>query len=200
MSFNYEQEIDDFKKELDEFPQHLCRMCGRCCKSIATTDSHEELERLAELGNQEAIDFINIFKRFPSIEEARKVVPEQVEQVLGELSQKEGYDMSKVAFYYCPHITEDNLCTIHMNRPTICKRAPHNGWSCMPPGCGFEGWQFELREKYKKMARSFKEHLTAIEAISVDGKVPGKDMTIEELRKIIEEKIKPWSKYGSMFW
>lgn len=200
MSFNYEQEINDFKKELDEFPQYLCRMCGRCCKSIVTTNSHEELKKLAELGNQEAIDFINIFKRFPSIEEAQKIVPEQVEQVLGELSQKEDFDINKVSFYYCPHITEENLCSIHKNRPACCKRMPSNGWSCTPPGCGFEGWQFELREKYKGMTRRFREHLTAIEAISEDGKVPGKEMTIEELRKIIEEKIKPWSKYGSIFW
>ncbi|HBG48944.1 MAG TPA: hypothetical protein DDW90_05485 [Cyanobacteria bacterium UBA9971] len=200
MSLNYEQEINEFQKELDEFPQYLCRMCGRCCKSIATSDSHEELERLAELGNQEAKVFIDIFKRFPSIEEAREVVPEQVEQVLSELSLKEDFDINKVSFYYCPHITEENLCSMHGKRPTVCSRAPHHGWSCMPPGCGFEGWQFELREKYKGMARRLKEHLTAIEAVSDDGKVPGKEMTIEELRKIIEEKIKPWSKYGSMFW
>lgn len=200
MSFDYEQEIDEFKKELDEFPQYLCRMCGRCCKSIATSDSHEELEKLAELGNEEAKVFMHIFKRFPSIEEARKVVPEQVEQVLGELSQKEGFDINKVSFYYCPHITDENLCSIHQDRPGCCRRAPHHGWSLMPPGCGFEGWQFELREKHKKMTRRLKEHLTAIEAISENGKVPGREQTIEELKAIIEEKIKPWSKYGSMFW
>jgi len=202
MSYDYEKEIDEFKKELDEFPQYLCRMCGRCCRSIVTADSPEELERLAAHGNPEAKVFIDIFKRFPSIEEARKVVPEQVDQVLEVLSEKEGYefDINKIHFYYCPHITEDNLCSMHENRPTVCSRAPHNGWSCMPPGCGFEGWQFELREKYKKMTRSLKEHLTAIEAISEDGKVPGKDMTIEELREIIEEKIKPWSRFGSKLW
>ena len=200
MSFDYEQEINDFISEMDEFPQYLCRMCGRCCKSITTSDSHEELEELAKLGNEEAKVFVNIFKRFPSIEEAKKVVPEQIDQICAELSLKEGFDINKVSFYYCPHITEDNLCTMHSNRPTVCSRAPHNGWSCMPPGCGFEGWQFELREKYKKMTRRFKEYLTAIEAISDDGKVPGKDMTIEELKALIDEKIKPWSKYGSKFW
>jgi Fe-S-cluster containining protein len=200
MSFNYEEEIDAFKKELDEFPQYLCRMCGRCCKSIATSDSHEELERLAELGNEEARVFIDVFKRFPSIEEAKKVVPEQVEHILSELSLKEGFDLNKVSFYYCPHITDDNLCLMYKSRPNCCSRMPAHGWSCVPPGCGFEGWQFELREKYKKMTRSLKEYLTAMEAISEDGKVPGKEMTVEELRKIIEEKIKPWSKYGSMFW
>jgi len=200
MSFDYEKEIDDFKKELDEFPQYLCRMCGRCCRSITTMDSYEELEKLAEMGNKEAKVFTEIFERFPSIEEARKVVPEQVEQVMEELSQKEGFDMNSVSFYYCPHITEDNKCSIHGERPTVCSRAPHHGWSCMPPGCGFEGWQFEMREKYKQMVRKLKEFLIATEAISIDGKVPGKEMTVEELRENIENRIKPWSKFGSMFW
>lgn len=200
MSFDYEQEIEEFKKELDEFPQYLCRMCGRCCKSIVTADTHEQLQEMAKLGNEQARVFIEVFKRFPTIDEAKKVVPEQVEQVLSELSQKEGFDIDKVSFYYCPHITEENLCSIHTNRPLCCSRAPHNGWSCMPPGCGFEGWQFELREKHKKMTRRLKEYLMSIEAISEDGKVPGKDMTIEELKNIIEEKIKPWSRFGSMLW
>ncbi|MEI8390584.1 MAG: YkgJ family cysteine cluster protein [bacterium] len=200
MNFKYEQEIDDFKKELDEFPQYLCRRCGKCCKVIATSDTHEELERLAALGNIEAKVFTDLFKRFTSVEEARKAVPEQVDKILDELSYKEDVDVNNVTFYYCPHITEDNLCPMHEKRPTVCSRAPHHGWTCMPPGCGFEGWQFELREKYKQMTRKFKEYLTAVEALSEDGKVPGKDMTIEEFKKLIDEQIKPWSKYGSMFW
>jgi len=202
MDFDYEQEIEEFRKEIDEFPQYLCRMCGRCCKSIATADSHEELIRLADLGNPEAKVFTEFFKRFPNIEEAHKVVPEQVDQIIGILKKENGedFDENTISFYYCPHITEDNKCSMHGTRPTVCQRAPHHGWSVMPPGCGFEGWQFELREKYKKMARKLKEHLIAIEAISEDGKVPGKDMTVEELRQKIEDRIKPWSKYGSMFW
>lgn len=200
MSFDYEHEINKYKKEAEEFPQYLCRMCGRCCKSMATSDTHEELEKLAKLGNEEAKVFVHMFKKFPSVEEARKVVPEQIERVLEELRTKDDFDEEKVSFYYCPHITEENLCPMHKDRPGCCRRAPRNGWSCMPPGCGFEGWQFELREKYKKMVRKLKEYLTGIEAVSEDGKVPGKDMTVEELKNIINEKIKPWSRFGSEFW
>ena len=200
MSFDYNKEIEEFEKELDSFPQYLCQMCARCCKAIATMDSHEELIRLAELGNEEAKVFIETFKRYPSIEDARKVVPEQVDNVLSELGLKDDFDINNVSFYYCPHLTEENLCSMHETRPNCCRRAPHHGWSCMPPGCGFEGWQFELREKYKKMARRLKEYLITVEAISEDGKVPGKDMTVEELKNHIDERIKPWSRFGSMFW
>lgn len=200
MDFDYQSEISEFQEELNAFPQYLCRMCGRCCKAIIAADSHEELTRLAELGNEEARVFIDVFKRYPSVEEARKVVPEQVDQVLAELSEKEDFDINNISFYYCPHISDENKCLIHGKRPNCCSRAPHHGWSCMPPGCGFEGWQFELREKYKQLTRKLKEYLTAVEAVSRDGKVPGKDITIEELKKNIDEKIKPWSKYGSTVW
>ncbi len=40
---------------------------------------------MANLGNEQARVFIEVFKRFPTIDEAKKVVPEQVEQVLSEL-------------------------------------------------------------------------------------------------------------------
>jgi len=155
---------------------------------------------MAARGAEEAKVFTEIFKRFPSIEEARKVIPEQIDQVLNFLSNKEDFDISNITFYYCPHISDKGLCSIYEKRPNCCRRAPQHGWSVMPPGCGFEGWQYEQREKQKKLVRAVKEYLYAMENLSVDGKVPGKDMTIEELRQRIEEKIEPWKKYGSMFW
>ena len=176
---------------MSDFPQRLCKMCGKCCRSITSSYSHSELEKMAEKGAGEAKAFITTFKPYTSIEEAKKVVPEQIDQILGELSQTEGFDINNVTFYYCPHITEKNLCSIHIKRPDTCRRAPRNGWSLMPPGCGFEGWQFEQREKHKKTIRELKEYLYYAEKTSKDGKVPGKDMTIDELKALIEEKIKP---------
>jgi len=127
-------------------------------------------------------------------------VPEQIDQVLKVVSYRPDMDINNLTFYYCPHIGDDNLCMIYETRPNCCRRAPRHGWSLMPPGCGFEGWQFEQREKHKKMIRSVKEHLYTIEKLSKDGKVPGRDITVEELKKTVEEKIKPWERFGSMFW
>ncbi len=154
---------------------------------------------MAEEGEEEAKVFIEIFKPFSSHEEARKVVPEQVDQILTTLKER-NFDINKVTFYYCPFISEDNLCTRYETRPGCCRRAPRHGWSLMSPGCGFEGWQFEQREKHKKLIRSLKEYLYVVENLSKDGRVPGQDMTIDELRKNIEERIKPWERFGSMFW
>jgi Fe-S-cluster containining protein len=155
---------------------------------------------MTEEGEEEARVFIEIFKSFPSIEEAKKVIPEQIDNILKELSTKEGFNIDDITFYYCPHISDKNLCGIYETRPGCCRRAPRHGWSVMPPGCGFEGWQFEQREKHKKTIRILKEYLYMAETLSEDGKVPGKEMTVEELRKFIESKIKPWERFGSQFW
>jgi len=185
---------------MNEFPQYLCKMCGRCCKSITTKYTLDELKKMVEQGSEEARVFIDVFKPYASIEEARKVEPHQVNQVLEELKQEEDFDINNVTFYYCPHITQENKCGIYEQRPECCKRAPGGPWSCMPPGCGFEGWQFEEREKTKKKVRKLKEYLITAEAIAENGMVAGKDMSVEELRKLIYEKIKPWEKYGALYW
>jgi Fe-S-cluster containining protein len=199
MDNNFEK-VDNLDSENDKFPQYLCKMCAKCCKSITTSISHEELLKMASKGSEEAKVFTEFFIRFESLEEARKVIPDQIEQILEELKSKENFDIEKVTFYYCSHVTPEYKCGMYESRPECCKRAPVNGWSCMPPGCGFEGWQFEEREKVKKKIRKLKEYLIAVEAISTDGKVPGKHMTVEELRELVESKLKFFEKYGSRYW
>lgn len=195
------EEINKYEEDIKkDFPQYLCRTCGRCCKSITTSHTYEELKKMTANGAEEARVFIEIFKAYSSIEDASKVVPEQVEQVLSVLDESKDLERDQVTFYYCPHVTDDGKCSIYEVRPNCCRRAPNHGWSVMPPGCGFEGWQFEQREKHKKMVRTVKEHLYMVETLSTDGKVPGKDMTVEELRQIIEKKIEPWKRFGSSFW
>lgn len=197
---NTMEELNEHGFKEKDFPQYLCKTCGKCCRSITTRFSYEELKQLSEEGEEEAKVFIEIFKAFPSIEEAKKVIPEQIDNILKELSIKEDFNIDDITFYYCPHISDKNLCGIYETRPGCCRRAPRHGWSVMPPGCGFEGWQFEQREKHKKTIRILKEYLYMAETLSEDGKVPGKEMTVEELRSFIESKIKPWERFGSLFW
>jgi Fe-S-cluster containining protein len=185
--------------EAEEFPQYLCKNCGQCCLAIPCEFSYEELKSLIEAGNEEIKEFIEVFKPYSSIEEAKKAAPEKIEQMIALLKERK-IDIDKVTFYYCPHLSQDNLCSIYETRPERCKKAPRHGWSLMPSDCGFEGWQFEQREKHKKLIRSLKEYLYVVENLSKDGSMTGQDVTIDELRKNIEEKIKPWEKFGSMFW
>ena len=184
-----------------DFPQHLCNMCGKCCKAITTPYTHEELVQLARDGQEEAKVFVEIFKRYDSVADARLVVPDHVENVLAQLRKSNpDFDESKVTFYYCPHLTDDNKCSIHATRPDCCRRAPRNGWSLFPPGCGFKGWQFQHKERIKESVRGLKEVLVDLELLSDDFFLTDKNMTVLELKNLINEKIKPWEKYGANFW
>ncbi|HSA06066.1 MAG TPA: YkgJ family cysteine cluster protein [Candidatus Gastranaerophilales bacterium] len=197
MNFDKEKQLE-LKSE--NFPQHLCKMCGKCCRSITASHTHEELKEMKEKGSEGAKVFIDIFKTYSDVQEAKKVVPEQIDQILEELGQAEDFDINNVTFYYCPHIKEDNKCGIYETRPECCKRAPNNAWSCMPPGCGFEGWQFKEREKIKKYVRKLKEYLITKEAIEEEGQISDKNISVEELKELIEKKISVWKKYGADLW
>lgn len=184
----------------EPFPQHLCKMCGKCCRAIVPQYGHEELIELTKDGDEEANVFVNIFKKYPTIDDARKVVPEHVDQIINVLKDNDNFDISKITFYHCPYITEDNLCSIHEERPDCCRRAPRNGWSLFPPGCGFEGWQFEMREKHKKTVRFLKECLYEYEQLKNEEDIVYSNMTLKDFRTLVENKIAPWEKYGAKYW
>jgi Fe-S-cluster containining protein len=206
LDINNENRQDESGCNNDERPQYLCKCCGKCCKVVTTGYSYEELKDLADKGDEESIAFLGIFRPYPSIEAAREVLPDNVDQILntlsetGDASTDPNFDSDKITFYYCVNLQDDNRCGIYESRPNCCKRGPAHGWSVFPPGCGFEGWQFEQREKHKKSVRMLKEYLYMVESISIDGKIPNSDMTVEEYRNFVEKKIKPLEKYGSRYW
>lgn len=191
----YEDEIRE-----EPFPQHLCKMCGQCCIAITTPYTNDELVQLAKEGQEEARVFVEIFKKYDSVDDARKRAPQHVENILRELKKNPEFQEENVSFYYCPHLTEQNMCSIHPTRPDCCRRAPRNGWSLFPPGCGFKGWQFQQREKVKANIRHLKETLMDFELLSDDQVIPSANKTVKELKETISEKICLWDKYGAPFW
>ena len=200
-------DINYYGTEVERPPQaeslpDLCHKCGRCCRSATTFHSHKRLMALAEGGEKEAIDFLEIFEPYPSIEAAREVVPDQVEQVLRVVESRSDMDVADVTFYHCRYVTAEGLCGIYERRPRCCREAPGNGWSVMPPGCGFEGWQFEQREQHKRMIRDLKTSAYVMEQMSPDGvRHPIRpETTIEDLRAMVAEKIRPWKTYGADYW
>jgi Fe-S-cluster containining protein len=179
----------------------LCHKCGRCCRSATTVNNYQTLLKMVEAGEQEAIDFLSIFEPFSSIEEARKVVPDQVDQVLQVVATRDDMKLDEVTFYHCRYVTEEGLCGIYERRPRCCKDAPYHGWSLMPPGCGFEGWQFEQRERQKSEIRKLKEVQLQMEFLSPDGvNLPTREMTLEDLRSVVANAIKPWVSFGAEYW
>jgi Fe-S-cluster containining protein len=198
---NYYGTADDLKAESPTLPD-LCHKCGRCCRSATTFHSYKKLKELVENGDKEAIDFLEIFEPYASIEDARQVVPEQVEQVLKTVAEREDMDVNEVTFYHCRYVSPEGLCTIYERRPRCCREAPGHGWSVMPPGCGFEGWQFEQREKQKRMIRDLKTSAYIMEQLSPDGvhHPVRPETTLADLNALVLEKIKPWKMFGSHYW
>jgi Fe-S-cluster containining protein len=179
----------------------LCHKCGRCCRSATTFFPFNKLQELVEQGDEEATAFLEIFEPFPSVEEARKAVPEQVDRVLETVRARDDMNEDEVTFYHCRYVTEEGLCGIYERRPRCCKEAPYNGWSLMPPGCGFEGWQFVNREKQRADIRKLKEVQFQMEMLSPDGiHLPTRKMTLEELRESIQVSIDPWKRFGADHW
>jgi Fe-S-cluster containining protein len=189
---------DAGKKPLPDY----CHKCGRCCKSATTYFNNAKLHEMAANGDEDAIAFLEIFTPFDSIEEARAAVPEQIEQVLKVVHSRPDMKLEDITFYHCKYVSAEGLCGIYEHRPRFCREAPGNGWSAMPPGCGFEGWQFWEREKHKKMIRDLKTSAYTMEALSPDGKThPTRpDTTIAELNDMVAQKIKPWKPYGADHW
>lgn len=184
-----------------DFPQHLCNMCGKCCKAITTPYTYEELLELASEGQEEAKVFVEIFERYDSVDDARKAVPDHVENILNVLKKNNpNFDESKVTFFHCPHLQDDNKCSIHATRPDCCRRAPRNGWSLFPPDCGFKGWQFQQKERVKSSVRALKEYLLELELLPEDLVLKDRNKTVKEMKDFIKSKIKPWEKYGAQYW
>lgn len=180
----------------------LCHKCGRCCKSATTYHSHTKLQAMANQGHQEAIDFLEIFEPYETLDAARAVVPEQVDQVLKEVRNRTDMSEDELTFYHCRYVTKEGLCGIYDRRPRCCREAPSHGWSVMPPGCGFEGWQFQQREAHKRLVRDLKTSAYVMEQLSPDGVShptrPG--VTLTDLREVIAEKISPWKQFGAENW
>lgn len=198
---NYYGTQDQMPVEPTALPD-LCHKCGRCCRSATTYNSHAKLLELAERGEPEAVDFLEIFEPFPSVEAARAVVPEQVDQVMQEVAHRPDMRVEDVTFYHCRYVTDEGLCGIYERRPRCCREAPGHGWSLMPPDCGFEGWQFEQREKQKRMIRDLKTSAYIMEQMSPDGvhHPTRPDTTLAELRQTVSDKIRPWKLFGAEYW
>ena len=189
------------QEESKDLPDY-CHKCGKCCRSATTYNSHAKLLEMVEQGDKEAIDFLSIFTPYESIEDARLVEPEQVASVLAEVERRPDMKLEDVTFYKCGYVTEEGLCGIYERRPRCCREAPGHGWSMMPPGCGFEGWQFEQREKQKRMVRDLKTSVYIMEQMSEDGihHPTRPETTLADLHLVVKEKIKPWKMFGSEYW
>ena len=184
----------------DSRPQRLCKMCGKCCTMAVSKYSYDELVKFSESKESEAGDFLEMFVPYENLDEPRKKSPEYVDIIVNKLKEQGKYKEGDKVFYHCRHILPDNRCGIYDKRSTICKRAPAHAWSIMPVGCGFAGWQFALREQIMHDARKLKEYLYECEMLYGNGEIPSQKMTVPQLKELILSKIKPYERFGAMYW
>lgn len=196
-----QKQLEQTGKPSENLPD-LCHKCGRCCKSATTYATHDELLKRQAEGDSEASDFLRVFEPFESVEDAIAQVPEQVNRILKEIESRPDMDVSKTTFYHCRYVTPEGICGIYDERPRCCRQAPGHGWAMMPPGCGFEGWQFQQRETHKKTVRQLKTSFHTLKQLSPDGKThPLKpEKNLDDMEKMIQDKIDAWKQFGSDSW
>lgn len=181
-------------------PQRLCKMCGGCCRVVTTATPYEDLKKLAEEGEAYAIDFLELFEPFESIEAAKAVNKGIVDNILNEFKNNEELKDKNITFYTCRYLLENNLCRIYENRKELCKRCPSSPWVVTPPGCGYEGWLFQQREEIKQKVRKQKENLLYAQTLFKEAQTPEEEAKINQVIENIKNAIKQFEKYGSADW
>ena len=181
-------------------PQELCNMCGRCCRVVTTSKTYDELLKLQAEGDSAACEFLSIFEPYPSIDSAREIDRELVDNIVEMLCRDGNYDENSTTFYGCKYLQDNNLCGIYEERPALCRHCPSTPWSIVPPGCGFEGWLFMEREKAKEKIRRAKEELIELKLLKKRSCNDDIIKKIEAVEHKIQTTIDLYKKYGSYDW
>jgi len=186
---------------ISQRPKDLCKKCGRCCR-VATNNkyTYNQLKNMASDGNEYAQDFIKVFEPYPSIEAARAVDAEIVDNIIKNLKEQNLYDENDITFYGCRYITDNNLCSIYEERPIMCSLCPANGWVVIPPNCGYESWGFMKREEDMRKVRRAKEELIDLEVMKKKTQNEELSKKIEAVEKKLGKTIDMFSEYGSHSW
>ena len=184
---------------IESKPAHLCKKCGLCCKVVVPSYSLDEIKKMAENNEKEAIDFLRIFVPYDSHDDIPEYGKEHYNQIIETMREDENFSPESVTVFHCRFINDDLTCSIYSERPDCCRRAPHTGWSLFAPTCGYSGWQFLQRERQKQEVRKLKEIVYEIDMIGDPNRLY-QGMTIPELKAFAEQKIKPYEKYGAKNW
>ena len=155
---------------------------------------------MAETGDEGAYDFLKIFEPYVSLEEARAVDKELVDNVIQRSCIDGNLDKSELTFYKCKYLLDDNKCSIYEARPALCRHCPSTPWAVVPPGCGFEAWLFLKREETKQKIRKSKEDLLELKLLRSKMKKPEDLIKIDAVVNKIYGMIESYKKYGSENW
>jgi hypothetical protein len=150
----------DLAKQIVTRLQHIkverdrvdCHSCGVCCRLASSEFSYEQLLAKANDGDWFAQQFTSVFLPYDSPEAARAAFPKLVSQVIdygiaspapGSPSPVAAPSTPAIYFYHCPHIGDDNRCTIYgtPQRPQICASYPETPLTFIYDKCAWRGWK-----------------------------------------------------------
>lgn len=154
-----------------------CKMTGQCCRMASPSTPAVKLFKKAAEGNSYARDFLSIFVPYASIEEAELISPELVKRALTQAAKSPKFDnVDQVIFFHCRYVTSDNKCMVYEDRPQLCRDYPDTPFLVMAPGCAFEAWAKECKEKYRQMNDELKM-LKSLKHILSTEKIPDTNTT-----------------------
>lgn len=143
-------------------PKPTCCSTGDCCKGASPSVPFYRLWEKAAAGEEFARNFLSIFEPYPSHEAAKAVVPGLAERTLQAAAKSADFNGPEdVVFYRCRNLLPNNLCGVHEDRPQFCRDYPDTPFVVMAPGCAFEDWGQQCRQRYHAM----KDNLEALKAV-----------------------------------
>lgn len=172
-------------------PQKLCKKCGKCCRVATTTKSYPELQELAAKGDKGAMDFLELFEPYETIEDAMLVDRATVEHI--------GYD-ENTTFYHCRFLQKNNLCSRYDTRKDLCRHCPSTAFAIVPPDCGFTEWLEEEKLKIINKVKSLKKEKLSYQQELLKDCTEHKRIMLNKLIASIDSYINTYAKYGSHEW
>lgn len=119
--------------------KYSCGKCASCCKLAATPYTFEELNKMAESGDNYASQFVSVFVPYDDEDMIKSLYPDYFEtlKLTGE----------KINFYHCKFLKDDsNLCPRYEDRPQICKDFPDNPIDILPKACSYNSWHEDVED------------------------------------------------------
>lgn len=180
--------MNKWSKLLDiPFPE--CGKTGNCCKFSIPSSSCIQLLQKAANSDEFARDYLSIFIPYANIEQIKSINPDFVDKIKDVFNKNNDNktDINDIVFYRCRFIVENNSCMIYEDRPTLCRSFPDSPFLVLPPGCAYEEWSKNCKEKYNKLKTDMEFYKKELNNLQYQRKAI---RLLEQLNKI-EDKYKP---------
>ena len=124
-----------------------------------------------------------------NIDEVNKLHPALVEKNLKTLKSTKCKEVNveNLVFYHCSFLSDNNKCLIYEDRPNLCREFPDSPLLVLAPGCAYEKWAADCKEKHFKLKEERLKYKEELESIRYQRKAI---RLLEQLQRITNDKDK----------